>query len=61
MLRVGSKFIWLRWIVIEPENKQILALYIIKREKHVCSIGTLSVTDVVHNYGIHPVSTGGTW
>ena len=33
----------------------------IKREKHVCS-RTLSVTDVVHNYGIHPVSTdGGTW
>ena len=34
----------------------------IKREKHVCS-RTLSVTDVVHNYGIHPVSTDGerTW
>ena len=34
----------------------------IKREKHVCS-RTLSVTDVVHNYGMHPVSTDGerTW
>jgi len=30
----------------------------IKRAKHVCS-RTLSVTDVVHNYGMHPVSTDG--
>jgi putative transposase len=42
MLKVGSEYIWL-WIAIEPENKQILALYIYqKREKHVCS-RTLSV------------------
>ena len=55
MLKVGSEYIWLWWIAIEPENKQILALYVSKeREKHVCS-RTLSVTDVVHNYGIYPV------
>ena len=41
MLKVGSEYIWL-WIAIEPENKQILALICIKREKHVCS-RTLSV------------------
>jgi putative transposase len=29
MLKVGSEYIWL-WIAIEPENKQILALYISK-------------------------------
>jgi putative transposase len=34
----------------------------IKREKHVCS-RALSITDIVYNYGIHPVSSedGGTW
>jgi len=26
MLKVGSEYIWL-WIAIEPENKQILALF----------------------------------
>jgi putative transposase len=29
MLKVGSEYIWL-WIAIEPENKQILALYVSK-------------------------------
>ena len=28
-LKVGSEYIWL-WIAIEPENKQILALYVSK-------------------------------
>ncbi|MGI0000552.1 MAG: hypothetical protein ACRD6Q_04945 [Nitrososphaeraceae archaeon] len=26
ILKVGSEYIWLLWIAIEPENKQILAL-----------------------------------
>jgi putative transposase len=29
LLKVGSEYIWL-WIAIEPENKQILALYVSK-------------------------------
>src|SRR4051812_13805997 len=59
MLKVGSEYIWL-WIAIEPENKQILALYVSKERNMLVAEHFLS--EVVHNYGIHPVSTdGGTW
>ena len=30
LLRVGSEFIWLDWVAIEPKNKQILGLSISK-------------------------------
>jgi putative transposase len=59
LLKVGSEYIWL-WIAIEPENKQILALYVSKARNMFVAEHFLS--DVVNNYGIHPVSTdGGTW
>ena len=59
MLKVGSVYIWL-WIAIEPENKQILALYVSKERNMFVAEHFLS--DVVHNYGIPPVSTdSGTW
>ena len=59
MLKVGSENIWL-WIAIEPENKQILALYVSKERNMFVAEHFLS--DVIHNYGIHPVSTdAGTW
>ena len=60
MLKVGSEYIWL-WIAIEPENKQILALYVSKERNMFVAEHFLSY--VVHNYGIHPVSTDGerTW
>ena len=59
MLKVGSAYIWL-WIAIEPENKQILASYVSKERNMLVAEHFLS--EVVHNYGIHPVSTdGGTW
>jgi putative transposase len=59
MLKVGSEYIWL-WIAIEPENKQILALYVSKERNMFVAERFLS--DIVHNYGIHSVSTdGGTW
>ncbi|MDR4491496.1 MAG: hypothetical protein R2685_11435 [Candidatus Nitrosocosmicus sp.] len=32
MLKVGSEYIWL-WIAIEPKNKQILALFLLKISK----------------------------
>ena len=54
MLKVGSEYIWL-WIAIEPENKQILALYVSKERNMFVAEHFLS--EVVHNYGIHPVST----
>jgi hypothetical protein len=52
MLKVGSEYIWL-WIAIEPENKQILALYVSKERNMFVAEHFLS--EVVHNYGIHPV------
>src|SRR3954447_26370997 len=52
MLKVGSKYIWL-WIAIEPENKQILALYVSKERNMFVAEHFLS--EVVHNYGIHSV------
>ena len=52
MLKVGSEYIWL-WIAIEPENKQILALYVSKERNMFVAEHFLS--DVVHNYGIHSV------
>lgn len=59
MLKVGAEYIWL-WIVIEPENKQILALYVSKERNMFVAEHFLS--GVVYNYGVHPVSTdGGTW
>ena len=59
MLKVGSAYIWL-WIAIEPENKQILVSYVFKERNMLVAEHFLS--EVVHNYGIHPVSTdGGTW
>jgi len=48
MLKVGSEYIWL-WIAIEPENKQILALYVSKERNMFVAEHFLS--DVVHNYG----------
>jgi putative transposase len=31
-LKVGSEYIWLRWVAIEPKNKQILGLNISKEQ-----------------------------
>jgi putative transposase len=62
MLKVGSEYIWL-WIAIETENKQILALYVSKERNMFMVAEHFLPYVVVHNYGIHPVSTdgGGTW
>ena len=59
LIKVGSEFIWL-WVAIEPENRQILALSISKERNMFVAERFLS--DIVRNYGKHPVSTdGGTW
>jgi putative transposase len=59
LIKVGSEFIWL-WVAIEPENRQILALSISKERNTFVAERFLS--DIVRNYGKHPVSTdGGTW
>src|SRR5918911_5197510 len=50
MLNVCSEYIWLL-IAIEPENKQILALYLSK-ERNMFVVAEHFLSDVVHNYGI---------
>ena len=56
MLKVGSEYIWL-WITIEPKNKQILALTISKERNMFVAERFLS--DIVRDYGKHPVFTDG--
>ena len=61
LLKVGFEFIWL-WVAIEPENRQILALFhLINPRKETCLLlkGYLRCNK---DHGKHPVSTdGGTW
>jgi transposase-like protein len=35
LIKVGSEYIWL-WVAIDTKSKEILALTILKGEKHVC-------------------------
>jgi putative transposase len=58
-IKVGSELIWL-WIVIEPIDKEILAINISKERNMFVTERFLS--NVIKEYGKHPVSTdGGTW
>src|SRR3954451_6194802 len=62
MLKVGSEYIWL-WIAIEPENKQILALYVSKERNMFVAEHFLSqMLSIIMEY-ILCVSTDGerTW
>ena len=59
LIKVGSGFIWL-WVAIESETKNILEISISKERNMFVAEHFLS--DVVNEYGQHPVSTdGGTW
>jgi putative transposase len=59
LIKVGSELVWL-WVVIEPENRQILALSISKERNMLIAERFLS--GLVRIHGKHPVSTdGGTW
>ncbi|MDN5867241.1 MAG: DDE-type integrase/transposase/recombinase [Candidatus Nitrosocosmicus sp.] len=59
LIKVGAGYIWL-WIVIEPKNKEILALTISKERNMLIAERFLS--GVVKIHGMHPLSTdGGTW
>ncbi len=61
ILKVGSEYIWL-WIAIEPENKQILALFAkISKERNMFVAERL-LAGLINSHGKHPVSTDGfTW
>ena len=62
LLKVGSEYVWL-WVAIEPENRQILALFLskISKERNMF-VAERFLSNIVGEYGTHPVSTdGGTW
>ncbi len=61
MIKAGSsELIWL-WVIIEPINKEILAVDISKKTKHVCCTERF-LSQAVNKYGLHSVSSdGGTW
>ena len=59
VIKVGSEYIWL-WVAIEQKDKEILAISISKERNMFVAERFLS--NIVHEYGKHPVSTdGGTW
>ncbi len=58
--KVGSEFIWLWWVAIEPKNREILALSISKERNMFVAERFLS--KLVNIHGKHPISTDrGTW
>ncbi|KAA2279838.1 DDE-type integrase/transposase/recombinase [Candidatus Nitrosocosmicus agrestis] len=62
LIKVGPKYIWL-WVTIEPENRQILALFLLKisKERNMF-VAERFLSGLVEIHGKHPVSTdGGTW
>ena len=59
VIKVGSEYIWL-WVAIEQKDREILAISISKERNMFVAERFLS--NIVHEYGKHPVSTdGGTW
>ncbi len=55
----SSELIWL-WIVIEPNDKEILSFYISKERNMF--MAELILSQVVNKYGLHSVSSDdGTW
>jgi putative transposase len=56
LIKVGSELIWL-WVAIEPQNRQILAVSISKEKNMFVAERFLS--NLVKEYGKHPVSTDG--
>ncbi len=55
-IKIGSEYIWL-WVVIEPENKEILRLSISKERNMFVAESFLS--HIVKEYGQHPITNGG--
>ncbi len=59
VIKVGSELIWL-WVAIEIESKEIIGISISKERNMF--VAERFMSDIVDEYGHHPVSTdGGTW
>ena len=60
-IKVISEYIWL-WVDIESKTKNILGISISKERKNMFVVAEHFLSDVVDDYGSHPVSTdGGSW
>ena len=60
MLKAGSEYIWLWMVALEPENRQILALFLpknIHEERNMFVAVERFIDGLVRVYGGHPVST----
>ena len=58
LLKVGSEYVWLWLVAIEPENRNILTLSISKEETNIL-IAERFISDLAKVHGKHPVSTDG--
>ena len=63
LINVGSEYVWLWWIAIEPKRKQgnSRSNHIYK-ERNMLIVEKFFLSGLVKDYGKHPISTdGGTW
>ncbi len=60
-IKAGSELLWL-WVVVEPNDKQILSFHISKERNMFVAIERF-LSRVLDKYGLHQVSSddGGTW
>ncbi len=59
LLKVGLALIWI-WVVIQAENREILALN--KSKERNMFVAERFISDLIKNHGKYLVSTdGGTW
>jgi transposase-like protein len=64
LIKVGSEFILLDRVIIEPKDKEILLIILSKdRERNMFVVTERFISKVVEKHGSHPVSTDGerTW
>ena len=54
-IKVGSEYIWLDWVAIEPHDKEILGI-MISRERNMF-IAERFISGLINIHGPHPVST----
>ena len=61
LLKIGSKFVWLWWVAIEPKHRQILKADI-SFERTMLFVAEKFISSLINCYGKNLVSTdGGTW
>ena len=58
LIKVGSEYIWLWVAIIEYNTKNILGMGISK-ERNIMYVAERFLSNVIKDYGEHPVSTDG--